>query len=501
MLSQGVMDFFLPFDQTPVGGNINNNDVCYVELANLSKVSTEWRDKVLDAMVVTLGGDNGSRKTKGFNAKLKRALCWFDETGIEIRSVRLRRSGGKSKNEKEVNLASTWRGWSDDMEVLSFFGFTDTFCSMLTEKMNKLDENDQDNDKMKDHESAASHSLSSSAAQGSLIIGTNVAYPLSKSEEPQVLLNSHSNLPCIQFLNFDGTCAVRMRTTEFACGSIPQPVTIFIVGIASEDGCFLSGLRGRFEIGHMYPENDVVEAMDMSKVVITASRSNSSVHRNVSSSVGGLRFQDGCSSDDSSSSDESELSMDSVPPSEHVIKGKSRPGRWHVYTAVFDGSNSYIRVDGQEEGRGSDGNKRGVGEGNLTGFTIGSDHFFNMSLCDGGAGLQLDNGQGGGAIAEMGAFKGVMDRRDIEYIEGILMNKHGIAKGTEDSLKEDEYKFQSHSLIAQPPPWSLIYEQGIPLKWAAREKSVVWKRDDPITGDKIVISRIGTNKTGSDSEW
>ena len=73
MLSQGVMDFFLPFDQTPVGGNINNNnDVCYVELANLSKVSTEWRDKVLDAMVVTLGGDNGSRKTKGFNAKLKR---------------------------------------------------------------------------------------------------------------------------------------------------------------------------------------------------------------------------------------------------------------------------------------------------------------------------------------------------------------------------------------------------------------------------------------------
>ena len=63
------MDFFLPVDQNSFGGK---NNVCYVELATLSQVSTEWRDKVLDGMVVRLGGGGGSQKKKGFNAKLNR---------------------------------------------------------------------------------------------------------------------------------------------------------------------------------------------------------------------------------------------------------------------------------------------------------------------------------------------------------------------------------------------------------------------------------------------
>jgi hypothetical protein len=200
-----------------------------------------------------------------------------------------------------------------------------------------------------------------------------------------------------------------------------------------------------------------------------------------------------------SSSDESDLSMDSVPPVNNIVKGKTRPGRWHLYTCVFDGNTSVLRVDGQEEGRGSAEDDGGVGEGHLTGLTIGSDHCFNMSLCDGGAGLTLDNGVGGGAIAEVAAFEGVMCSEDMEFVEGKLIEKHKITKGTKETLREDEWKFDAHALITQPPPWRL--KRKVPLRVAAREKSVVWKREDPVTGEKVIISRIGTTKTGSDSEW
>ncbi|GMI04787.1 hypothetical protein TrRE_jg8004, partial [Triparma retinervis] len=236
-------------------------------------------------------------------------------------------------------------------------------------------------------------------------------------------------VPCVQFLNLDSTFAVRLRTTEFACGPVPQPVTMFVVGIASEDGCFVSGLRGRFEIGHMYPEDDLSEQMDMSPIVMTASSRTSSVHRNVSASINSLRFNrseddDLSSSSSSSSTDESELSIASNPPSSHQVKGKTRPGKWHVYTCVFDGPNSCVRVDGQVEGDGSLlGPNSGCGDGDLNGLTIGSDHFFNMSLCDGGAGMQMTNGQGGGAVAEVGAFKGRLGDRDIKFIEDRLMKK------------------------------------------------------------------------------
>ena len=46
-----------------------------------------------------------------------------------------------------------------------------------------------------------------------------------------------------------------------------------------------------------------------------------------------------------------------------------------------------------------------------------------MSLCDGGAGMQMTNGQGGGAVAEVGAFKGRLGDRDIKFIEDRLMKK------------------------------------------------------------------------------
>ncbi|GMI48245.1 hypothetical protein TrCOL_g12351 [Triparma columacea] len=493
-LSPSVLNFFLPSEsplppappeltvQAPTPStstsDANLNPVSYTELATLSKVSQEWSDCVLSAFVLPTTSSPHGSPTYRLNPKLTKCLCWFDERGIEARSVSVRR-GGKRGGKDLITLCTGWRGWDGVDEVMEIMGFDERFRNRVREKLGE--------------------------GEDGMVVGSKRAHVMSKADQPQVLLNTNAvpSLPCVQFLNWDSSSAVRMRTSEFLCGPVPQPVTVFVVGIASEDGCFVSGLRGRFEIGHMYPDDRLSEQMDMSPVVMSASFRPSSVHRNVSSSINGLRFTSSSNSDSedsssaSSSTGESELSVASNPPEEHMVKGKSRPGRWHVYTCVFDGESSTLRVDGQVEGTGGDGVS--VGEGMLGGMTIGSDHFFNMSLCDGGAGMQLDNGEGRGAIAEVGAFKGRLGEGDIKTIEERLMKKHGISPGTASSLSADTHAFHAHSLIAQPLPWSL--SRRVPLKFAAQEKSVVWKRNDPVTGEKVVISRIGTNKTGSDSEW
>ena len=64
---------------------------------------------------------------------------------------------------------------------------------------------------------------------------------------------------------------------------------------------------------------------------------------------------DSSSSGSDSSSDGSMLSASSLPPAEEIMEGKSRPGNWHLYTCVYDGVNSYIRVDGKYEGEGNVG--------------------------------------------------------------------------------------------------------------------------------------------------
>jgi hypothetical protein len=57
-------------------------------------------------------------------------------------------------------------------------------------------------------------------------------------------------------------------TPPFACGPIPEPVTIFCIAIATEDGCFLSGLHHRFELGHFYPDTALAEITEQSPVCV-----------------------------------------------------------------------------------------------------------------------------------------------------------------------------------------------------------------------------------------
>ena len=53
--------------------------------------------------------------------------------------------------------------------------------------------------------------------------------------------------PVVQFLNIDSNHAVRLVTPKFE-EPIFTPLTVFCVGIATEDGCFFSGLRKKFEM-------------------------------------------------------------------------------------------------------------------------------------------------------------------------------------------------------------------------------------------------------------
>ena len=175
-----------------------------------------------------------------------------------------------------------------------------------------------------------------------------------------------------------------------------------------------------------------------------------------------------------------------------MFRGRTGPGMWHVYTAVFDDDDdddddydnegrgggggkrsggSAVRIDGMEEPRVYDDDddddddddydeeeereKEGDGtaspEGGgggqqgrqgrtrrkrhtmrspplLDGLTIGSDHRHDMPLCFGGE--DNDPGEGRGAVAEVVAFRGRLDIRDLRRVEGYLMERHGIPPRT-----------------------------------------------------------------------
>ena len=108
-LPPSVTQFFLPSltpPQTPSS---------FVELANLSNVNKEWRDKVIGAFVVK--DKEGRREV---NKNLRRCLCWFDEEGIEV-SVGGKGGGGgggggargRRRRWSEVTAAApNWRNYA-----------------------------------------------------------------------------------------------------------------------------------------------------------------------------------------------------------------------------------------------------------------------------------------------------------------------------------------------------------------------------------------------------
>jgi len=355
----------------------------------------------------------------------------------------------------------------------------------------------------------------------------------------------------VQFLNADFSQAVRMKTLPFECGTVPMPITFFCIGIAMEDGTFVSGLRNRFELGHLYPRNELDEITEMSPFCIGVGSSLRNTSNNDTlvdsnryptrlESIGSLREifneiddereqhdsqnndNDSNSScwDDDSNSKEGQLNTE-LPETlpRIIIRGKTGPGRWHCYTAIIDSDRCILRVDGLTENETVTDEQLQVHQkkisqifGALDGLTIGSDHSFEMPLCCGG----VDVGEGEGAISEIAVFKGTMTKPDLETIEGYLMRKHGISSAvapicdastkekicnkTISSWQEDEWNRDAHALIQQFPPYYDLGNKPVPLGALTKHRSVAWHRKNDVTGAQVRVSRIGSKfSTGSSS--
>lgn len=334
----------------------------------------------------------------------------------------------------------------------------------------------------------------------------------------------------VQFLNADKSHAVCMMTPEFACGPLAEAVTILCVGIATEDGCFLSGLHHRFELGHLYPSGTVEEVTELSPVCIATD-----TWQVDSSPVDGQGTSDGDGDDDAgsqqaafrlSSSDDSSYDFSEEEGSSSfkcdcifqgigdkleeidedanrtVRRGKRGPGAWHCYVAVFDDANSTVRIDGLEEPlRVDDSMKRGARPAMMDGLTIGSDHCFGMSLCCGhGSG-----GEGEGAIAELAVFHGRLDEADIAALERQMMHRHGIlplhnAVG-ETVWQHDVWDRQAQALFWQAHDRDWNFDERVPLRYMARHRSVAWKQQSPVTGKQVRIQKIGSRPGASSSDW
>lgn len=370
-------------------------------------------------------------------------------------------------------------------------------------------------------------------------------------------LKRQPQLRCVQFLNATGGHAVCMLTPPFACGPLPEPVTVFCVGIATEDGCFLSGLHRRFELGHLYPNDEVAVATEQSPVCIStdcgyvegfavqnkgsdsSNCDHPSIHKYSDSADDDSSFD--CFHDEASPTQkcacifngvgEKLSTLDEDKP-RRIHRGRLGPGAWHCYVAVFDGENSLIRIDGVSEPVKADTpdsleKKVKVSGRNtsatLDGLTIGSDHCFGMSLCCGNG----SGGEGEGAIAELAVFRGRLDLTDIQILERQMMVRNGIPAEPKEAfatMGEVDGSDSSSLLLWRENDWArkaqaLFFlndltvstastkDDGdaplpqVPLRFLARHRSVAWKQSNPVTGEPIHIKRIGCKAGASSSDF
>jgi hypothetical protein len=203
-----------------------------------------------------------------------------------------------------------WRGYQTPMAVLGHFGYAQAFvedmiqtCSDNNESINQTDpyqptfavrgatvgrpesyclcyDAEPDEEKLKDdddydeeEEEGETTAAIRIHQEAQLRRKNKLKRETQRMVLPRVLQDSKGRFSQprrrgLQFLNANGSHAVFMTTPRFDCGPLTEPVTIFCVGVATEDGCFLSGLSHRFEFGHLYPKTPRDEAIQFSPVTI-----------------------------------------------------------------------------------------------------------------------------------------------------------------------------------------------------------------------------------------
>jgi hypothetical protein len=335
--------------------------------------------------------------------------------------------------------------------------------------------------------------------------------------------------PCIQFLNIDSSHAVRLFTPPFKPGPIPAPITIFCVGIATEDGCFLSGLKSRFELGHLYPESardNLIERSAICTCVDAAGPQSFSENGNDDEERSDTK--EACGDSDDSSCDmsletsgndaalkcrctfsgmgnfmEEDEEEEDDSKTFQTCRGARGPGMWHCYVAVIDGTNSLIRIDGVPENvQCRTSNNATSFTALLDGLTIGADHTFDMSLCFGNG----SDGEGEGAMAELAVFKGALATSDIEAMETNLMKNHGILLPQLSPVElnaEDRYVRMAHAMLSHPPRHVAFSSTltRVPLRYMTHHRLVSWRQTNLVTGEPMQVQRIGSKSAESSSEW
>lgn len=328
---------------------------------------------------------------------------------------------------------------------------------------------------------------------------------------PRVIRRKELGTKAVQFLNATQSHAVCMMTPRFE-PPIRSPMTILCVGVATEDGCFLSGLFNRLELGHLYPQTAVHSATELSSICLaTDSLYPAMVKTEEDSEASSDGF--GIDSDASESLVQNctcqyrgvcdkaaipEETDDSSREPPFVCRGSTGPGSWHCYVAILDGNNTVIRVDGIQESSIVSSSLEGLSvEPNtiLDGLTLGSDHCFGMSLCCGG----MSDGSGHGAIAEVAVFSGRLPNHDITMLEQYLMQKHAIPAPCE--LDRDQWEREAHALLMVEDETGLGFGGNVPLRYLARHRSVAWSQCDPVTGESLEVKRIGSRLHAESSDF
>lgn len=333
--------------------------------------------------------------------------------------------------------------------------------------------------------------------------------------------------PFIQFLNIDSIHAVRLLTPKFE-KPIFTPLTVFCVAIATEDGCFFSGLREKFEMGHMHPTLCDTEINDERSPICLNAEYNergiclsqdefeqasvsSEFQHNNSDHMVDSNLDSHCecfNSLNKNCSDNDSLHDDSDTEScANAVRGQLGPGTWHCYVAIFDGDQSIIRIDGEEESTTCVSKIPSSFQAFLDGITIGSDHSFDMSLCFG----QGSDGEGEGGMSELAFFKGRLHANDIVSLESHLMTKHGIVptEPRKERINDDYYSRLAHKLMDESPSSSANRNKDcgnkdipVPLRYMTELRQVAWQQRNKVTGRRLSIKRIGDKfRKDSMSEW
>ena len=553
-----------------------------VELAQLSNVSREWRLQVglsistpscasrllLPSMIRfsknKISSSSISSKTRQSLPDVVNNYCqdldsfcaaWFAPSGIQSIPVSTLPLDDR-QNElfsrimtggvRNCHCCFEWRGYREASQVLSPFGYHPNFVDNLLCKSVCSNSNNREStpavrgatlarpegycecwDVSSDQMSNSEQTLQNDCPDTNLAMVRRGI--LQRQLLPRVIRSSYwknprnptiagKQQPAVQFLNSSGSNAVRLFTPPFACGPLIRQITIFCVGIATEDGCFLSGLSRRCEFGHMYAQCERDNITDMSSICMSYQRAPPHTIPILTpdddefddDSSAPLDSPDGCTC--AFHCIKSFLDAESVHggdeevnPPDSVHKGTLGPGHWHCYTVVIDGDECIIRIDGAEESMTHFVQEdSSVGDVVLDGLTIGSDHSFNFSLCFGNGAP----GEGEGSISELIVFQGRLPLPDLQVLEDHLMRKHGLTTVATSEMEtqllqqEDDWRRTSRALIEQSAPYDMVMaSRGVPLRVVANEPSVSWERKNSVTGEQIPVARIGCRHSQESSDW